>query len=221
MWTPPFYIGQPASRLLGVDTNDPPPPTTSEFELNVSPGGLFAIGNAIGAVDTFNSRVLIFPPVEQWTPNTTYQAAVEVAGQPDFSSNSSNLGNPTAGPNGFSFPGAAAFFGSTLYVADSANNRVLVVPQNGATFGPATMVLGQDAMTLNAPNLVEGREFDFGGGNTAMTPASRSISPPALPIFTWPIRITTASSASTICARCSRERRRTWSSDSPTFNKCW
>jgi uncharacterized protein (TIGR03437 family) len=170
MWTPPFSIAQPASRVLGVDTNNPPPPATSEFQLNAGPGGLFAIGNAIGAVDTLNSRVLIFPPVEQWTPNTTYQAAVEVAGQPDFSSNSANLGNPTAGPNGFAFPGAAAFFGSVLYVADSGNNRVITMPQNGTvfgpatTFGPATMVLGQDLMTLNAPNLVEGREFNFGNG---------------------------------------------------------
>ena len=162
MWTPPFYIGEPASRLLGVDTNNPQPPTTSELQLNAGPGGLFAIGSAIGAVDTLNNRVLIFPPVEQWTPNATYQAAVEVAGQPDFSSSSSNLGNPTAGPNGFSLPGAAVFFGNTLYVADSGNNRVIPMPQNGASFGPATMVLGQDLLTLNAPNLVEGREFDFG-----------------------------------------------------------
>jgi uncharacterized protein (TIGR03437 family) len=166
MWTPPFYIGQPASRLLGVDTSNPQPPVTSEFQLNDSPGGLFAVGNQIGAVDTLDNRLLIFPPVEQWTPNTTYQAAVAVVGQPDFSSSSSNLGNPTAGPNGFSFPGAAAVFGSALYVADSGNNRVLLMPQNGATFGPATMVLGQDLMTLNAPNLVEGREFDFGSNTT-------------------------------------------------------
>jgi uncharacterized protein (TIGR03437 family) len=162
MWTPPFYIGEPASRILGVDTNNPPPPAVSEFQLSDGPGNLFAIGNAIGAADTQNNRVLIFAPVEQWTPNTTYQAAVQVAGQPDFSSNTSNLGNPTAGPSGLSGPGAAIFFGSALYVADSLNNRVIVMPQDGTTFGPATMVLGQDLLTLNAPNLVEGREFDFG-----------------------------------------------------------
>jgi uncharacterized protein (TIGR03437 family) len=166
MWAPPFYIGQPASRLLGVDTNNPPPPAISEFQLNAGPGGLFAIGSAIGAVDTLNNRVLIFPPVEQWTPNTTYQAAVEVAGQLNFSSNSSNLGNPTAGPSGLSFPGAAVFFGNTLYVADSGNNRIIPLPQNGVIFGLATMVLGQDLLTLNAPNLVEGREFDFGTGGS-------------------------------------------------------
>lgn len=166
MWTPPFYAGQPAARVLGVDTGSPAPPAISEFQLNAGPGGLFAIGNGIGAVDTLNNRILIFPPVEQWTPNRTWQAAVEVAGQADFSSNGANAGNPTAGPNGFSSPGAAVFAGSTLYVADSLNNRVLAMPQIGATFGPATMVLGQDLMNLNAPNLVEGREFDFGNSSS-------------------------------------------------------
>jgi uncharacterized protein (TIGR03437 family) len=165
MWNPPFSIGQFASRILGVDTSNPQPPVTSEFQFNVDPGGLFAVGNGIGVVDTYDNRILIFPPVEQWTPNTTFQAAVEVAGQPDFASSTSNAGQTTAGPNGFSLPATAVFFGSELYVVDSLNNRVIVMPQNGAAFGPATRVLGQDLMTLNAPNLVEGREFDFGTGN--------------------------------------------------------
>ncbi len=162
MWTPPFSIGQAASRILAVDTANPPPSTPNALQLGAGTGSLFPIGSAIGAVDTVYSRILIFPPVEQWTPNSTFQAAVEVAGQPNFTSGTSNLGNPTAGPDGLSFPSAAVFFGSVLYVADSSNNRVVLMPQNGAAFGPATMVLGQDQLTLNAPNLVEGREFDFG-----------------------------------------------------------
>ncbi len=166
MWTSPFYIGEPAARILGVDTSNPPPPAVSEFQLNVGPGNLFAVGNSIAVTDTFNNRILVFPPVEQWTPGTTYQAATEVAGQPDFSSGSANAGNSTAGPDGFSLPGAAVFSGGLLYVADSLNNRVVVMPQNGAAFGPATMVLGQDLLNLNAPNLVEGREFDFGTSAT-------------------------------------------------------
>ncbi|HEY3825220.1 MAG TPA: hypothetical protein VGL82_11725 [Bryobacteraceae bacterium] len=166
MWNPPFYTGQPASRLLGVDTSTPQPPTISEFQLNASPGGLFAVGDAIGVADTLNSRILVFPPVAQWTPGATFQAAIELAGQSDYSSGVSNQGQPTAGSSTLSVPGAAAFFGSELYVADSFNNRVVVIPLNGTEFGPATRVLGQDLMTLNAPNLVEGRELDFGGSST-------------------------------------------------------
>lgn len=166
MWTAPFYVGEPASRILGIDTSNPPPPAVSEFQLNVAPGNLFAVGNGIAVTDTFNNRILVFPPVEQWTPGTTYQAATEVAGQPDFSSGSANAGSSTAGPNGFALPGGAAFSAGVLYVADSFNNRVIAMPQNGNTFGPATMVLGQDQLNLNAPNLVEGREFNFGSSST-------------------------------------------------------
>ncbi len=166
IWTAPFYVGEPASRILGIDTSNPPPPAVSEFQLNVGPGNLFAFGNGIAVTDTFNNRILIFPPVEQWTPGTTYQAATEVAGQPDFSSGTANAGNSTAGPSGFALPGAAAFSAGMLYVADSFNNRVVAMPQSGAAFGPATMVLGQDQLNLNAPNLVEGREFNFGSNAT-------------------------------------------------------
>lgn len=165
MWTAPFYVGEPASRILGVDTSNPAPPAVSEFQLNASPGNLFAFGDGIAVADTFNNRILVFPPVEKWTPGTTYQAATEVAGQPDFSSGNVNAGNSTAGPNGLALPGAAAFSGGILYVADSFNNRVVVMPQNGTSFGPATMVLGQDRLNLNAANLTEGREFNFGSSS--------------------------------------------------------
>ncbi|MDP9053826.1 MAG: hypothetical protein M3N93_05930 [Acidobacteriota bacterium] len=166
MWAPPFASGQRASGLLGVDTDTPAPAAVNAVELGASPGGLFAIGTSIGAVDPANNRILVFPPVEQWTPGATYQAALEVAGQPDFAGNFANRGQPTAGPDRFSRPAAAVFFGAELYVADAGNNRVIVMPQSGslpnATFGPASRVLGQDLLTLNAPNLVEGKEFDFG-----------------------------------------------------------
>lgn len=166
MWNPPFSTGQPAARILGVDTSNPQPPVTSQYQLNAATGSLFAIGNGIGAVDTLDSRILIFPPVEQWTAGTTYQPAIGIAGQATYSDSTSNLGLPTATASGLSFPGAAVFFNNELYVADSLNNRVVVMPQDGTLFGAATRVLGQDLMTLNAPNLVEGREFDFGNSTS-------------------------------------------------------
>jgi uncharacterized protein (TIGR03437 family) len=161
MYRPPFFIGQQASRILGVDLNTPQPPTVSEFQLNVSPGGIFAVGNSIGVADTFDNRILIFPPVEQWTPNTTFQAATTVIGQADFTSSTGNRALPTSGASTLSFPGGAVFYNNELYIADTGNNRVIVVPQSGSSFGPATRVLGQDAMNLNSVNLVEGREFNF------------------------------------------------------------
>jgi uncharacterized protein (TIGR03437 family) len=183
MWTPPFFTGEAASRLLGVDTATPPPAANSEFQMGPSPGALFPIGTGIGVADSFDSRVLVFPAVEQWTPNTTYQAAVEVAGQTDFTGGSPNQAMPAATASTLSQPAAAVFFNNELYVADSSNNRVVVMPQNGSSFGPATRVLGQDAMNFNAPNLVEGREFDFtsasGGGDTGVA-VDLSANPPHL-----------------------------------------
>ena len=151
-------------------------PPISEFQLNVSPGGLFPIGDSIGVADTFNSRMLVFPPVEQWTPNTTYQAAVEVAGQADFNSGSSNRGQPTAA--------AAIALPARQRPRSSATNftsRIRCNQPRGRDAAkrrfirPRHRVLGQDQMNLNAPNLVEGREFNF-GSRAASTPVSPSIS---------------------------------------------
>ncbi len=185
MWAPPFYIGQPAAGLLGVDTNNPQPPTVSEFQLNASAGAVFPIANStggltsIGVVDTLNNRVLVFPPVEQWTLGATYQAAVEVAGQSNFSSGTPYSGGTTANANGFAPPSAALFYGNELYAADTVDHRVIVMPQNGGAFGAATRVLGQDAMNLNAPNLVEGREFNLSGGDAGLA-VDLSANPPHL-----------------------------------------
>ena len=180
MWTPPFFTGQAASRILGVDTSNPPPPAISEYQLGPSSGALFPVGDGIGIADTYYSRVLVFPPVDQWTPNTTYQAAIEVAGQPDFASGTVNQGLPSATANTLNHAAAAVFFNSELYVADSGNNRILVMPQSAMpqgsnAFGPATRVLGQDAMNLNAPNLVEGREFNFQNPNTGAPDAGIAV----------------------------------------------
>ena len=161
MWMPPFFSGQPASRLLAVNLSNPQPPTVNPTQLSIAPGAIFPVGNGIGVTDTLNSRILVFPPVEQWIAGTTFQTATAVAGQPDFNSGSPNQQLPTATSSTLDLPVGAAYFNSELYVADSGNNRVIVFPQSGSNFGPASRVLGQDAFNLNAPNLTEGREFDF------------------------------------------------------------
>src|SRR5262249_55094634 len=66
-----------------------------------------------------------------------------------------------------STPFAAAFSGNDLFVSDAGNNRVLDLPLQGSTFGPATRVLGQDRFDMSAPNLIEGKEFDFSANTTS------------------------------------------------------
>lgn len=163
VWPTQLFSGQPAAKLLGVDLNVPQPGTVSELQLGFDPGFIFSTGKSIGVADANNNRVVIFPPFEQWTGNT-YQAAISVAGQPTFTTGSANQGKPLPSASTLSGPAAAVLFGSELYVADSGDNRVIVMPQSGNSFLPGVRVLGQDAFDANAPNLLEGREFDFVSG---------------------------------------------------------
>jgi uncharacterized protein (TIGR03437 family) len=67
----------------------------------------------------------------------------------------------------FFHPIAAVLFNSELFVADSVNNRELVMPLQASatqpTFGAATRVLGQYRMDTGSINLVEGKELYLGG----------------------------------------------------------
>ena len=166
VWFPPFSNGQLASKMLGVDQSTPPPPAVSQYQFDAA-GALFAVGNQIGLSDTFEHRLLLFPPVEQWNLNNFFQAAIAVVGQQDFSGATANQGNQSAGASTLASPIGALFYNSSLYVADAGNNRVIVLPQSGSGFGAATQVLGQVQLTLNSPNYIEGREVDFSLGADA------------------------------------------------------
>jgi len=182
VWNPPFATGQSASRIIGVDLDSPQPPTVSGLQLAFSTGALFTVGNQIGIADPVFNRLIVYPAAAQWTSNTLNQMASAVIGQPDFNSATANQGNPGPSASTLFAPGGAAFSGTELYIADSGNNRVVVVPQTGSTFGPATRVLGQDGFAFNAPNLIEGREFDFVGttGYDAGVAVDLTSSPPHL-----------------------------------------
>ena len=172
VYTPPFLRnGQPATRILGVVPSNvtPQPPGISEQQFGAATGDLFIINNGVGIADTLNNRLLGFKPVDQFTSNVlTQQAQIQyLFGQPDFSSNRGNQGMPEAGPDRVLNPTAVAVSGTELFIADSGNNRVIAVPYSTVATGQATRVLGQDSLNLNAPNLVEGREFRFTTGSGA------------------------------------------------------
>ena len=167
VWFPPFSTGQSATRMLGVDQNSPQPPLISEFQLQQSPGALFAVGNQIGVADTYNNRLLLYPPVEQWNQNNFFQSAVTVVGQTSFSTGAANQGGAAAGASTLANPTGTFFYNSELYAADTNNHRMIVMPQSGSGFGPGTRVLGQLQLNLNTVNLIQGREFNFSSGGDA------------------------------------------------------
>jgi uncharacterized protein (TIGR03437 family) len=186
-----FSTGLPASRIIGVVPSNvvPQPPTISEQQLGASPGGLFLINDGVAVCDTANSRILVYPPASQFTTNLLTQQAVAVIGQKNFSVGAVNQGKPQTDSSSFAAPQFALATANEIYLADYGNSRVIVMPYTGTgaatAAGPATRLLGQDQFYLNAPNLVEGREFNFSAGNagiaidTASTPPHLYVADPS------------------------------------------
>ena len=171
----PFASGMEASRIMGVVIPAAPgepviPQSTVDRTAFLGPQDVVPLpGNAgIAVLDTGSHRMLIFDPLSLWpAEETTYSPlAKTVVGHSDFNNRLANNGDPAPSGLTFSLPLTAVLFNSELYLSDAGNNRVLVLPFDGATFQAAARVLGQDRMDTNSINLTEGREFQFVGGAT-------------------------------------------------------
>jgi uncharacterized protein (TIGR03437 family) len=183
----PFTTGMSASRIMGIpptQTTGGPPitdPQTFSVAMN-GPSAIFFLPGTqgMGVVDSGYHRILIFAPYDQWpdvatatSPSATYVVghASGISGikSTDTKSLNPNDGNPLPSAATFSNPQSAMFVNNELYVTDTGNNRVVVLPLSNGTFGPATRVLGQDRFNTNAINLIEGREFFFVSNNGSDT----------------------------------------------------
>ena len=187
VFNPPFSSGQSAARIMGLLTPLPagvtPPDQRTQNIQNLqirmnNPNSIFFLPGTqgMGVVDSGWSRILIFPPYDQWpdASTATSPSSTAVVGQggiyvkPDGTlAIQPNAGNPKSSEQTLAFPTGAVFFNNELYVADSGNHRALVLPLQTGTFGSATRLLGQDRYDSNAVNLIEGREFRFSSGNGA------------------------------------------------------
>jgi uncharacterized protein (TIGR03437 family) len=146
----------------------------------VNPEAVFFIAGstpAVGVVDSSSSRILLFPPFSKWPTGGIPPQAISIYGQPNATCpiqqpsppNSAcrypNSGNPMPAATTLNIPGGAVVSptGTDLFVADTANNRVLDIPISGSTLSStgATRVLGQDRFSTGSINLIEGREFQF------------------------------------------------------------
>jgi uncharacterized protein (TIGR03437 family) len=140
-----------------------------------SPEGIFFLPDgSVCVVDTGDSRIMVFPPYAQWDSEGIHYSplAASVVGQGGSflvvnpnNAQTATIANGTPPASGSTFyqPMAAAFLPATneLFVADTANNRVAVMPNSSGVFGNASRVLGQDRTNTNSANLIEGREFQF------------------------------------------------------------
>ena len=165
VFSPPFSIGMASIRFAGIVS--PTPATATQSTLN-GPQGIVMINNGPGVLDTGDNRLLIFDPFTSadWqTTGTTFATppplAINLVGQPNYTSVSANAGFAQPSASTLASPAAGAMAGTDLFIADSANNRVLVYPKVGPA-ASATQVLGQSNFPYNSPNYIQGREFFFG-----------------------------------------------------------
>ena len=118
---------------------------TSQTGLD-EPEGIWSDGKKLAVADFFNNRVLIWNSI----PTSNGAPADVVVGQPDFTS----ADNSTLNAQSLNEPGDVTSDGTSLFVADSRNNRILVYNPFPTSNNPtATHVLGQADFTHNLSNL--------------------------------------------------------------------
>ncbi len=163
----PSATGQSADRVLGVlvlAQGQAQPPAVNDTSLG-SPEGVFVVNNQPFVIDARNNRIVRYDLPDAWPSETASFSPKmkDVAGQGDFNSGDANRGLRVPGATGFNLPVDAVASGSNLFVVDANNHRVLMISGGAPFTAPATKVLGQTGLDLNAPNLVEGKEFFFYG----------------------------------------------------------
>ena len=179
VFEPPFTPGKSASRVMGVfpvqQTGGPVPSQQSIYSVRMADvQAIFMLPGTqgIGILDAGFSRLLLFDSYDQWPAEATsfspsakaiigHATGLSGTNSTDSKSLSANDGNAQSSAVTFSVPQAAAFFNNELFVADTYNNRVIVLPYQNTTFGAAYRLLGQDRYDSNSINLIEGREFQF------------------------------------------------------------
>jgi hypothetical protein len=157
----PTANGAPADVVIGQPDFTSSDGHTTQTGLD-EPEGLWSDGTQLVVADEANNRVLIWNTI----PTTNGAPADLVVGQPDFTA----LDNPEP-PNEQSLnqPGGVASDGSSLYVEDSSNNRILVYSPFPTSNNPeASVVLGQadfthsDRNAGNASASAQTLDFPFG-----------------------------------------------------------
>jgi uncharacterized protein (TIGR03437 family) len=173
VYAPPFRSGMDAVRLAGVSVNiqgQPPRPSVNEYTL-FGPEAIFANSSGVYVSDSQTNRIVRYDPVDQWPEETQVlpsPPAKAVFGQPDLLSFRANRGGKEPSENGFQSPTGMAVANNEMFLADSGNNRVLVLPISGSNLTAATRVLGQVAFNFRSINLVEGRELYLLAGGTSL-----------------------------------------------------
>lgn len=191
-FTTSFSTGMSATRVLGLIfqlSNQQTAPTfPNQYALSGALGLAVDANNHLWVADTGQNRIVEYDVPANWpsqpsigsgTPLTSQVSPpmIAVLGQPTLNpsspntANQPNAGQPTPGPSSVYQPFGVTFNGTDLWIADTANNRILDFPQQGGGYSTATRVVGQLTFSYNAPNLIEGREINLTSGTTVVSVA--------------------------------------------------
>jgi uncharacterized protein (TIGR03437 family) len=148
----PTVNGQPADVVVGQqDFNSAAAVAPSQNSLR-APSGVWIYGGKLFVADTFDNRVLIYNHI----PTQNYAAADVVVGQTSFTAfvqPDLTQANGGATSSNMQTPVSVTTDGTHLFVADLAQNRVLIWDHIPTTNGePADHVVGQPNMTSSATN---------------------------------------------------------------------
>jgi hypothetical protein len=144
------------------------------------PMGVASDGTHLFVVDRMNHRVLVWNSF----PTSNGQAADAVIGQPDFTTVQANfgMGAYTFVANGLNLPTGATLVGTSLWIADTENNRlvrwdsVTTSPTPGAVVGQSSL-----ASVVNPNYELPGGPGAVGFPNTPLpTSASSTLRPRAI-----------------------------------------
>lgn len=150
-----YFIGQ-SSPFIGLPNNGA---VTSARTLN-TPQGLYidSANNDLWVADAGNNRVLRYEGAHE-----TFEAAVQVFGQPDFTSNTVDNGGLSASSLDGPFD-VELDSNRNVYIADNDNNRVVRHNPNPADNAAALQVFGQPNFTssgVNNPSIATGMNQPF------------------------------------------------------------
>jgi uncharacterized protein (TIGR03437 family) len=185
VFLPQFTNGMSATRIMGIAPTPPAGTTTPLPDPQVYSVAMFAPSDVfffpgtqgMGVVDAGWSRILLFDAYDNWPDEGTafspsakavigHASGVTGINSHDLKSLVRNDGNANGFQSSaatFANPAAAIFFNNEVYVSDTGNNRVIVLPFANGALGNAVRLLGQDRYDSNSINLIEGREFSFIG----------------------------------------------------------